>query len=496
MKYERSSGILLHITSLPGKYGIGTMGQEAYEFVDFLVTAGQKLWQILPLGHTGYGDSPYQCFSAFAGNPLLINLEKLQQQGLLLKDEMPHETSSHEAETDFGVVFSYKFAVLKKAYQRFKQEKNVLRERQFDSFCKDNKHWLRDYAFFMALKDHHGGKAWHEWDHQVKFRQHEAMDRYRLHLDDEIGFYRFIQFLFYRQWLELKAYANINNIKIIGDIPLYVAADSADAWANPEIFDFDEQLNPVTVAGVPPDYFSTTGQLWGNPIYNWKRLEEKGFQWWIDRISANFLLYDILRIDHFRGLAAYWSVPFGEKTAQKGQWIEAPGQNMLDAVYEALGELPIIAENLGVITPDVETLRQRYDMPGMKILQFAFDSAEENDFIPHTYDRNTVVYTGTHDNDTTLGRFQESTEEEKQQMRDYFRIDESDPAWSFIRLAWSSVSNFAIAPLQDILRLDTKARMNFPGKASGYWKWRYEKEMLTPRHAAELLKLTAIFGRQ
>lgn len=495
MHYERSSGILLHITSLPGKYGIGTMGREAYEFVDFLVESGQKIWQILPLGHTGYGDSPYQCFSAFAGNPLLIDPEKLVQMGLLSKEDLPDEHFDDQW-VDFGAVFNYKYPMLKKAYNNFVGQNNRLQLIRFENFCIRNQAWLEDYAFFMALKVQQKGKAWTEWDHQIKVRETEAVNRYREHLSDEINFYRFVQFLFFSQWLELKAYANINGIRVFGDIPLYVAFDSADAWANPELFEFDEQLNPITVAGVPPDYFSETGQLWGNPIYDWDYLEKDGFSWWIERIRSSFLLYDILRIDHFRGLAAYWAVPFGEKTAVKGKWVRARGREMLEAVIQALGDLPIIAEDLGVITPDVVELRDDFGMPGMKILQFAFDSGEENDFIPHTYNKNTVVYTGTHDNDTTLGRFSEASEEDRQMMRDYFRIDENDPAWSFIRLAWSTVSDMALAPLQDVLRQDSNARMNFPGKASGYWRWRFKKDDLTSRHAEDLMKLTRIFGRR
>ncbi|MDX9941149.1 MAG: 4-alpha-glucanotransferase [Bacteroidales bacterium] len=496
MKNERSSGILLHITSLPGPYGIGTMGREAFAFVDFLVASGQKIWQILPLGHTGYGDSPYQCFSAFAGNPLLIDLDKLMGEDLLEDKDLPHDQSFNQDVVDFGQVFTYKYSLLRKAYERFKVNNHIVRQMQFENFSRKTGFWLEDYAFFMALKNHFGGKAWSEWEMQVKTRDPETLDRYRQHLADDIGFYRFLQFLFYRQWQELKAYANLNDIKIIGDIPLYVAADSADAWSNPRIFNFNEELDPVTVAGVPPDYFSATGQLWGNPIYKWEVLEEDGFSWWIERVKANLVLYDIIRIDHFRGLAAYWAVPFGEETAILGEWIKAPGQELLEALYDALGDLPIIAEDLGVITPDVVELRDNFDLPGMKILQFAFDSGEENDFMPHTYIKNCVVYTGTHDNDTTLGQFKSLRESDRLFMKDYFGVDERDPAWSFVKLAWSTVANVAIAPLQDLLRLDTEARMNFPGKPSGYWKWRFRKEMLKPSHAEELLRITRLYGRR
>lgn len=495
MKTKRSSGILLHITSLPGKYGIGTLGREAYNFVDFLVESGQKIWQILPLGHTGYGDSPYQCYSAFAGNPLLIDVEKLVEEDLLQKEDLPENIYFDEDNVDYGKVHDNHYPLLKKVYQNHKSQNNILREIRFENFCNSNALWLEDYAFFMALKKHFKGVAWTDWEADIKLKKQDSLNYYREQLADDINYYRFIQFLFYKQWLELKSYANLNDVKIIGDIPLYVAFDSSDAWANPDIFDFDERMNPINVAGVPPDYFSATGQLWGNPIYNWRRLKETGFQWWIDRVAANFTLYDILRIDHFRGLAAYWAVPFGEKTAINGRWIEAPGGEMLQAVYDALGELPIIAEDLGVITPDVVELRNRFGMPGMKILQFAFDSGEENDFMPHTFDKNCVVYTGTHDNDTTLGQYIQSSEADKKFMHEYFHVDEKDPAGSFIKLAWSTVGNIAIAPMQDVFRLDSQARMNFPGKASGYWKWRYTKGMITQKHADELRKLTKLYGR-
>lgn len=492
---KRSSGILLHITSLPGKYGIGTMGQEAYNFVDFLVESGQKTWQILPLGHTGYGDSPYQCYSAFAGNPLLIDLDKLVSQGLLQKEDLPDNLYFDDDNVDYGKVHNVKYPLLHKAYENFKKQNSRLFQIRFENFCTQNRKWLEDYAFFMALKKHFKGIAWSQWQTDIKMKKEETMNYYRSELEDDIRYYRFIQFLFYRQWLELKSYANLNEISIIGDIPLYVAFDSSDAWAHPELFEFDENLNPVRVAGVPPDYFSETGQLWGNPLYNWEKLKDTGFQWWIDRIQANFTLYDILRIDHFRGLAAYWAVPWGEETAINGKWVEAPGEQMLQTVLNALGKLNIIAEDLGVITPDVVALRDKFGMPGMKILQFAFDSGEENDFMPHTYDKNCVVYTGTHDNDTTLGQFLQSKDNDKKLMKAYFKVDKNDPAWSFIQLAWSTVGDVAIAPMQDVLRLDTQARMNFPGKASGYWKWRYTKEQLTEKHALDLYELTRLYGR-
>lgn len=494
MKLERSSGILLHITSLPGKYGIGTMGKGAYGFVDFLIESGQKYWQILPLGHTGYGNSPYQCFSAFAGNPLLIDVDKIINDGLLQQKDIPSQEFEVDR-VDYDKVRDFINPLLRKAYDNFRENSKRVYKRKFENFCLTNKKWLDDYSLFMALKNYHNGKSWTEWEHSIKTKNHDTLNHFKHELQNEITYYKFVQFLFYKQWLELKTYANLNGIGIIGDIPIYVAFDSADAWANPEIFEFDENMKPVNVAGCPPDYFSDTGQLWGNPLYDWQYLKETGFQWWLDRIAANFKVYDILRIDHFRGLAGYWSVPFGEETAINGKWIPAPGRELLNTIKETFGEIPVIAEDLGVITPDVVELREEFNLPGMKILQFAFDGGEENNYLPHTYVQNCVVYTGTHDNDTTLGSYNERNKNEKKLMRDYFNIDETDVCKSFIKLAWSTVANLAITPLQDLLRLDTKARMNFPGKPSGYWEWRYEKEMLTKEHADELYHITKLYDR-
>lgn len=495
MKNKRSSGILLHITSLPGKYGIGSLGKEAFNFVDFLVISGQKMWQILPLGHTGYGDSPYQCYSAFAGNPLLINLEKLVAEGLLDKKDLPDHIYYDDDQVDYGKVMDSKNPILRKAYNHHKENPDRLRNTRLNSFCQKNKKWLDEYAFFMALKVHFKGVAWTKWADDIKMRRHDAVNYYKHLLQGEIEYFRFIQFVFYTQWFELKSYANLNDIQIIGDIPLYVSFDSSDAWANPEIFEFDEHMNPRRVAGVPPDYFSDTGQLWGNPLYNWDYLQKTGFEWWIDRVEANFKLFDAVRIDHFRGLAAYWAVNFGEETAINGEWIKAPGEELLQTIQNKLGDLFIIAEDLGLITKDVIELREKFNFPGMKILQFAFDSGEENDFMPHTYNKNCIVYTGTHDNDTTLGQYTSSTDTDREFMHEYFHVDKNDPAWSFIKLAWSTVADVAIAPLQDILRLDAEARMNFPGKPSGYWRWRFTKSMLTEKHADELLMLTRLYGR-
>jgi 4-alpha-glucanotransferase len=495
MKIKRSSGILLHITSLPGKYGIGTLGREAYNFVDFLVISGQKMWQILPLGHTGYGDSPYQCYSAFAGNPLLINLERLIDDGLLDKKDLPENIYFDDEQVDYGKVNDTKYPILRKAFANHIAHPNRLRTTRFNVFCQKNKKWLDDYAFFMALKVHFKGIAWTQWAEDIKMRRNDAVNYYKHLLKDDIEYFRFVQFLFYKQWLELKSYANLNDVQIIGDIPLYISFDSSDAWANPEFFEFDDHMNPKRVAGVPPDYFSETGQLWGNPLYNWEYLKTTGFEWWIDRVEANFKLYNAVRIDHFRGLAAYWAVTYGQETAINGEWIKAPGEELLQTIKNKLGDLFIIAEDLGLITEDVIELREKFNLPGMKILQFAFDSGEENDFMPHTYNKNCIVYTGTHDNDTTLGQYKSSKDTDKDFMHEYFHVDKNDPVWSYIKLAWSAVADVAIAPLQDVLRLDTNARMNFPGKPSGYWKWRFTKQMLTEKHADELLRITRLYGR-
>lgn len=500
MKKERRSGILLHPTSLPGKYGIGTLGAEAYKFVDFLILSKQKLWQILPLGPTGYGDSPYQCFSAQAGNPLLIDFDFLKGDGFLTDDDMKKiDTNFDDNAVDYGKVFEKKYPVLRTAFDRYKSNfaphYNNVEKLKFENFCAKNADWLDDYALFMAIKEDFDKKPWYKWEHDIKMREPEAVERYTHKLHDDILFQKFIQYLFFKQWLHLKSYANINGIEIIGDIPIYISHDSVEAWSDHEIFEFDEERNPKRVAGVPPDYFSETGQLWGNPLYNWDKLEETGFQWWLKRIEANLLLYDIIRIDHFRGLAAYWAVPFGEKTAQNGEWVNAPGEKLLDTIFEKLGNVPIIAEDLGVITPDVVHLREKYALPGMKILQFAFDSDEENDFLPHTYPRNCVVYNGTHDNDTIVGWFTSANENDKNAVREYLFTDGNEIHWAFIRLAMASVAYTAVTPLQDVMGLGNDARMNTPSTANGNWQWRFKFENISDFHIEKLRKLTTLYGR-
>lgn len=488
MSFKRSSGILLHPTSLPGKYGIGELGEEAYRFVDFLIASGQQLWQILPLGHTGYGDSPYQCFSTFAGNPLLISLDKLCKEGLLSKEDLNLKEPFDVEKVDYGRVIDFKYPLLRKAYSNYKGK-------ELEAFCAEHKSWLYDYAMFMALKNHFKGRPWPEWDEDIKLRKPEALKKYGQQLATDIGFYQFLQYEFFKQWHELRAYANSKNIKIIGDVPIYVAMDSSDAWSSPSAFLFDEKMNPTKVAGVPPDYFSKTGQLWGNPLYNWEALKKTGYKWWIERVKATQELVDIIRIDHFRGFAGYWAVPYGETTAIKGKWETGPGKDLFNTIKNELGELPILAEDLGFITQDVHDLRDAFNFPSMKILQFGFDSKEGSPYVPHLFNINSVAYTGTHDNDTVLGWFEKASTEDKQYFLDYTNSDGKNVSWDFLRLAWASVSLIALAPLQDVLSLGSEARMNTPSVASGNWQWRFKWEQITSELTDKLNKLTVIYQR-
>ncbi|PIE35289.1 4-alpha-glucanotransferase [candidate division KSB3 bacterium] len=461
MTFERASGVLLHPTSLPGQFGIGDLGEQIYRFLDMLTDCCQKLWQIFPLGPTGYGDSPYQCFSAFAGNPLLISLETLVDEGLLSKSDLTHEPfDAHRV--DYWPVIQFKTALLKKAHQNFRISSSAEQKQRYGDFCEQQQDWLDDYALFMALKDTHDGTVWNTWDEKLVTLDPATLDVWKETLSEQIDYQKYIQHLFFAQWLKVKAYANSKGIKVIGDIPIFVAFDSADAWSHPDLFFFDEKGHPLYVAGVPPDYFSATGQLWGNPLYRWDVMKERGYTWWIERFKKTFELVDIARIDHFRGFAKYWRVPAGEKTAIKGSWEPGPGADLFRTIENALGKLPIIAEDLGVITPDVVALREAFDLPGMKILQFAFDSGEDNNYLPHTYDKNCVVYTGTHDNDTTRGWFDKASDDDKHQVRTYLQTDGNDICWDFIHAAWSSVANMAMVPLQDLLALDSEARMNTP----------------------------------
>jgi 4-alpha-glucanotransferase len=495
MTKERGSGILLHPTSLPGRYGIGTLGREAMDFIDFLANAKQKYWQILPLGPTGYADSPYQCFSSFAGNPLLINLELLVQEKLLKSSDLLPMRSFDDGPVDFGKLILVKYPVLKKAAVNFNANATDEERQAFHVFVKENNGWLDDYALFMALKASMGQKPWSQWEKPLKQRIEKELEKYRVSLHDEIVFHQFMQFLFFRQWTCVKEYARQRHVSIIGDIPLYVAMDSADAWSRPELFEFDDAKNPVAVGGVPPDYFSETGQLWGNPLFRWDVHKKAGYAWWINRIRWNLLLYDVVRIDHFRGFAGYWSVPYGEKTAINGKWISGPGKDLFQAIADALGDIPIIAEDLGVITDDVEDLRDSFGLPGMKILQFAFDSSEENDYIPHNFTRNCIVYTGTHDNDTLAGWFAKAKKEDRQYVLDYLNSDGKNITNDFIRLAFASVAYTAVIPMQDLLGLGKEARMNLPGTTQGNWQWRMKPGLATEALAGELGRLTKLYAR-
>lgn len=495
--FERSSGILFHPTSLPGKYGIGTLGKEAYAFIDFLKKSRQKLWQIFPLGPTGYGDSPYQSFSSFAGNPYLIDFDLLIEAHLLSEEDLRDVFfGDNEEYIDYGAIYNQKYPLLRRAYENFKSSDNHEMRENLEHFKRENASWLNDYSLYISLKNHFNGLPWNEWAHDIKNREHGAMEHYRNELADDIEYHNFIQFLFFKQWGDVKRYANENGIKIIGDIPIFVAADSSDAWANPEIFLFDEERKPVKVAGVPPDYFSATGQLWGNPLYNWQKLKETNYSWWVERVRANLSTCDIIRIDHFRGFEAYWAVPYGDDTAINGQWEPGPGIDLFNAIKSQLGELPIIAEDLGLMTQGVIDLREATGFPGMKILGFAFDSGEENDYLPHTYTKNCVVYTGTHDNDTLIGWFHKAKEEDRQFARDYLNSRSDDKIhWDAIRGAWSSVANMAISPVQDFLGLGSEARINTPGVAAGNWQWRLKHGVLTDELADRIAKLTKVYSR-
>ena len=506
MSFPRSSGILLHPTSLPGRFGIGELGDEAFAFVDFLKASKQSLWQVLPLGPTGFGDSPYQCFSAFAGNTLLVSPERLLQEGLLKAEDLQSAPQFPEARVDFGNVIKFKNALLEKAFARFLQTTDTSLRAAFERFSQEAANWLDDYALFRALKDAQGGKSWNEWEPELKRREPSALAAARERLREQILAQKFYQFLFFNQWAALKSYCHEHGVKLVGDIPIFVARDSADVWVNPDQFKLDKDGHPLVVAGVPPDYFSATGQLWGNPIYNWGRMLADGFSWWIERVRANLEIFDIIRIDHFRGFAASWEIPGGDKTAERGQWVAVPGRELFTAIKRALGDLPIIAEDLGVITPDVESLRDGFGLPGMRILQFAFGGDTKNLDLPHNYIRNSVVYTGTHDNDTTVGWFKsvagegstraaDQIERERKFCLDYLNSDGTEIHWDFMRALLASVADTAIVPLQDVLGLGTEARMNLPNSAVGNWAWRYKAGALTGEIEERLQKLTHIYGR-
>ena len=495
MRFPRCSGILLHPTSLPGRYGSGDLGPEAYRFVDFLHATGQGIWQVLPLGPTGYGDSPYQCFSAFAGNPLLISPEFLVNQGHLSAADVKGTPEFPTGQVDYGPVIEFKTGLLQKAFANFQRRDNALERSEFAAFCASKRAWLDDYALFMALKEKHGGAVWTSWERDIATRQPEALAHWSQALTGEIQRFKYLQFQFFKQWAALRWYAGEHGVRIVGDIPIFVAHDSADVWANPHLFSLDEAGNPTVVAGVPPDYFSATGQLWGNPLYRWDRMAEAGYAWWIERFRATLELVDVVRLDHFRGFEAYWEVPATGKTAVVGQWVKGPGAALFEAVEEALGRLPIIAEDLGVITPPVRELRDRFDFPGMRIFQFGFASDASDPFLPHNYIPNCVVYTGSHDNDTTIGWFNSAPSKEREAALAYFGTDGHDISWDFIRWLLASVADTAVVPLQEVLGLGTEARMNYPSRLGGNWGWRFRFEDLTSALCERLRVLTETYGR-
>ena len=495
MKFERASGILLHPTSLPGAFGIGDIGPKAHEWIDFLTSIGSSLWQVLPLGPTGYGDSPYQCFSAFAGNPYIISPDVLRTEGFLTIEELRDCPSFPVERVDYGVVIPFKLKLLKRAFDRFQSGSHPEINEEFKAFREAETHWLDDFALFMTIKEAHGGGSWVDWPVPLRSREPKALKSFRDAHADDLERYAFWQYLFFRQWADLREHANKNDIQIIGDIPIFVAHDSADVWSHPELFYLDNEGQPTVVAGVPPDYFSPTGQRWGNPLYHWELHAQDGYSWWIDRMRAVLSLVDIVRLDHFRGFAGYWEIPAEEQTAVKGQWVPGPGAQFFEVVEKSLGTLPIIAEDLGEITPDVIELRDRFKLPGMKILVFAFDSDAENEFLPHNVTPNCVVYTGTHDNDTTRGWYERSDEKIRDYARRYLARDGCDIAWDLIRAAWSSVAVFALAPLQDFLNLGNEARMNYPSKPSGNWGWRLSPRALTDSLQERLKENNILYGR-
>jgi 4-alpha-glucanotransferase len=492
MQRKRKSGILLHPTSLPGKGGIGSLGKEARAFVDFLSHSGQSLWQVLPLGPTAYGNSPYSCYSAFAGNSLLIDLETIAQEGDLSPADLVCELPDDRV--DYPLVERHMNGALRRAAANFFAMGDQHRREEFHFYC-NNTFWLDDYSLFMALKELNDGKIWPKWPREIACREPDKLRLVREKVGVAIGEHKYMQWQFARQWLGLKKCANDLGIEVIGDIPIFVAYDSADVWANPQFFHLDEKGRPTVVSGVPPDYFSKTGQLWGNPLYNWEAIAFHGYSWWVERMKSSLEMYDIVRLDHFRGFEAFWEIPAMEKTAERGRWVRGPGADLFNVLMDKIGPMPVIAEDLGVITPDVDALRERFGFPGMKILHFAFDSGPGNPYLPHNHEKDSVVYTGTHDNDTTVGWFSKLNNNGKKQVLAYLNSDGKNIAGDLIRAALASVADMAVIPLQDILGLDSSARMNIPGTASKNWSWRFSRDDLNDKHCERLYKLTEMYGR-
>lgn len=491
----RRNGMLLPIASLPSPYGIGGFSKEAYEFIDLLEETGQKLWQILPLGPTSYGDSPYQSFSTFAGNPYFIDLDTLVEKGWLTKEACEaSDYGDNESYIDYGRIYNSRFVLLKQAFLN----SDILSDEKFTEFCKDNQHWLPDYALYMALKNQNDGKSWIEWEEEIRLRKPEAVECYKRELEEECNFYEFLQYEFHEQWTKVKEYAHEKGIQIVGDVPIYVAFDSADTWANPELFQLDEKNLPLGVAGCPPDAFSATGQLWGNPLYNWAYHKKTGYDWWLKRIAYCFDLYDIVRIDHFRGFDEYYSIPYGDETAVNGHWEKGPGMDLFNMVKEKLGELDIIAEDLGFLTESVFQLLKDSGYPGMKVLQFAFDPSEDSDYLTYKYQRNCVVYTGTHDNDTTAGWFEKLSDGDKEIALRYmnsFYTPKEEQHWDLIALAMRSTADTCIIPVQDFLGLGSEARINMPSTLGDNWKWRMTKGAFSEELKEKIRRMTKLYGR-
>lgn len=493
MMKKRSSGVLLHISSLPGAYGIGDLGKGAYAFLDFLEAAGQKNWQILPIGITGYGDSPYQSFSAFAGNPYFIDLDELIDMGYLSEEAVKKADLGREAtHVDYEKLYYNKMPLLKLAYDAAK----IKVSHELERFMETERHWLKDFALFMALKSANGSRSWLEWPEEYRDRHSEAVATFEAEQTDEIGFWIFLQYFFFKQWHALKAVAASKNIAIIGDLPIYVAEDSADVWASPQLFKLDTASVPVSVSGCPPDAFSATGQLWGNPIYNWAHMADNGFKWWIQRIDYSLKLFDVIRIDHFRGFEAYWEIPYGDPTAEGGKWVKGPDKALFEAIKSALGTVSVIAEDLGYVTQEVIDLREFTGFPGMKVLEFAFDAREESDYLPHHYSENFVAYTGTHDNETVMGWMKDAAKADREYAKNYLKLTKDEGYnWGFIRGVWSSTAYLAVAQMQDFLGLDNRARMNFPSKLGGNWIWRITEKDLSDKLAEKMHEITALYGR-
>jgi 4-alpha-glucanotransferase len=491
----RLGGILLHPTSLPGPDGIGDLGEAVFKWLEWLHEAGCRVWQVLPLGPTGYGDSPYQSFSTMGGNPLMINLQQLLVEGLLAEEDFDDKPDFSRDSVDFGEVLIYKDRLLNLAWQRFRSGCGEHLRSAFSHFCQENSNWLDDYALFMALKGHYGGKPWIAWNRELRMRHTRAISRAKKEFSESIEDYSFRQFLFFRQWKAVLLKAQELGIMIIGDIPIFVAQDSCDVWAHQALFFLDKDGSPTVVAGVPPDYFSATGQLWGNPLYRWERLRENGYTWWIRRLEAVFKMVDMVRLDHFRGFEAYWEIPASAPTAEIGRWVKGPGSHFFTKLKKSFNKLPILAEDLGVITPEVVKLRDAFELPGMKVLQFAFDDCSDNDFLPHNFSSHCVVYTGTHDNDTTKGWFESASGDVQDFCCRYLATDGENIAWDLLRAAWSSVAEISVAPLQDFLDLGTEARMNFPGREQGNWRWRVHDDALSNHLAKRVRELNFLYGR-